>query len=120
MCDVGLARHLAGGEAVGAHLENLVLSDLLVWRELSAPRPSIYYWRTTNLEEVDFVVEAGSRLLAVEVKATRRPFHRDARHLVTFQREYGDAVAGGPLLHDGPDILPLANGIVAAPWWKVL
>jgi len=28
--DEALARHLAGGEAVGAHLENLVLSDLLV------------------------------------------------------------------------------------------
>lgn len=105
---------------LGAHLENLVLSDLLVWRELSTPRPSIFHWRTSNQEEVDFVLEAGSRLLAVEVKATRRPSHRDARHLITFQREYGDAVADGLLRHDGPDILPLADGIVAAPWWRAL
>ena len=118
--DVGLARHLAGGDAVGVHLENLVLSDLLVWRELSAPRPSIYYWRTTNQEEVDFVVEAGSRLLAVEVKAGRRPSHRDARHLLTFRREYGDAVAGALLLQDGEEVLPLAEGVLAVPWWRVL
>jgi predicted AAA+ superfamily ATPase len=103
-----------------AHRQRAFLSDLLVWRELSAPRPSIFHWRTSNQEEVDFVLEAGSRLLAVEVKATCRPSHRDARHLITFQREYGDAVAGGLLLHDGPDILPLADGIVAAPWWRAL
>jgi len=118
--DVGLARHLAGGEAVGAHLENLILSDLLVWREIEAPRPSIFHWRTTNHEEVDFVVEAGRRLLAVEVKAVRRPSRRDVRHLLTFQREYGGAVAGCLLLHDGPDIVPLADGVVAAPWWSVV
>jgi predicted AAA+ superfamily ATPase len=118
--DVGLARHLAGGEAVGAHLENLILSDLLVWREISAPRPSIYHWRTTNQEEVDFVVEAGTGLLAIEVKAGQRPSRQDIRHLLTFQQEYGDAVAGCLLLHGGPDILPLADGVVAAPWWSVM
>lgn len=118
--DVGLARHLAGGDATGAHLENLVLSDLLVWREISVPRPSISHWRTTNQEEVDFVVEAGNRLLAIEVKAGQRPGRRDIRHLLTFQREYGDAVAGCLLLHDGPDILPLADGVVACPWWSAL
>jgi predicted AAA+ superfamily ATPase len=84
------------------------------------PRPSIYHWRTTNQEEVDFVVEAGTRLLAVEVETGQRPSRRDARHLLTFQREYQDAVAGCLLLHDGPDILPLADGVVAAPWWTVI
>jgi hypothetical protein len=66
------------------------------------------------------VVEAGSRLLAIEVKSGQRPSRRDIRHLLTFQREYGDAVAGCLLLHDGPDILPLADGVVACPWWSVL
>ncbi len=118
--DVGLARHLVGGEALGSHLENLVLSDLLVWRELSVPRASIHHWRTTNQEEVDLVVEAGARLLAVEVKAGQRPSRRDARHLVTFRHEYGAAVAGGLLLHDGSEIFCPAEGVVAAPWWKIL
>jgi uncharacterized protein len=118
--DVGLARHLAGGEPAGAHLENLVLTDLVAWRELVTPRPEVHYWRTVNGDEVDFVIEAGRRLLPVEVKATSRPAHRDARHLVTFRQEYGAAVHGGLLLHTGEETFWLAEGILAAPWWAVV
>jgi predicted AAA+ superfamily ATPase len=118
--DVGLARYLAGGPATGAHLENLILADLVAWRDVTSPKPSVLFWRTENGEEVDFVVEAGRRLLAVEVKATERPSHADTRHLKTFAREYGDAVLGGLLLHAGDDVVWLDEGILAAPWWSVI
>jgi uncharacterized protein len=118
--DVGLARHIAGGEVTGAHLENLVLSDLLAWRELLTPRPEIRYWRTQTQEEVDFVIEAGRTLLPIEVKATTRPSYRDIRHLLTFREEYGDAVRGGLLLHAEAETFWLAEGILATPWWRVI
>ncbi|HEX9730272.1 MAG TPA: ATP-binding protein [Gemmatimonadales bacterium] len=118
--DVGLARHLAAGEVSGSHLENLVLSDLVAWRELVTPRPEVLYWRTVNQEEVDFVIEAGRKLLPIEVKATERPSSRDARHLLTFRGEYGKAVVGGLVLHTGDGVYWLAKGVLAAPWWRVL
>lgn len=118
--DVGMARHLGGGDATGAHLENLVLSDLVAWRELVTPRPEVHHWRTYGQEEVDFVIEAGNRLLPVEVKATTRPTHRDIRHLQTFRSEYADDVVGGLLLHAGDETVWLADGILATPWWRVL
>jgi predicted AAA+ superfamily ATPase len=118
--DVGLARHLSGGDPTGAHLENLVLCDLVAWRELVVPRPETMYWRTVNQEEVDFVIDAGSRLLPIEVKATEHPSWRDARHLLAFRAEYGAAVHGALLLHAGEDIVWLADGVLAAPWWRVI
>jgi hypothetical protein len=33
----------------------------------------VLYWRTAIEEEVDFLIEAGSMLLPIEVKATARP-----------------------------------------------
>jgi predicted AAA+ superfamily ATPase len=118
--DVGLALHLAGGEVTGAHLENLVLCDLVAWREFESPRPEVMYWRTVNQEEVDFVIEAGRRLLPVEVKATTRPGYRDARHLLTFCERNADSVSGGLLLHGGEQTFWLAEGILATPWWRVV
>jgi hypothetical protein len=118
--DVGLARYLAGGEPSGAHLENLVLCDLIAWRELATRRPEILYWRTVNQEEVDFVIEVDSSLLAIEVKATTRPRYEDARHLKTFRSEYGDAVKGALLLHCGNETFWLAEGVLAIPWWRVI
>ncbi|HJQ61010.1 MAG TPA: ATP-binding protein [Vineibacter sp.] len=48
--------------AIGAHLANAAASGLC----------TVYYWRERG-EEVDFVVKAGRRLTAIEVKSGRTP-----------------------------------------------
>lgn len=119
--DPALALWLSGAGAVsGEHLENLVLVDLLVWRDGQAPAPNVLFWRTTTDREVDFVVEAGDRLLAIEVKATANPGLADTRGLGLFRQEYPDRFAGGLLLHGGRATQRMAEGILAAPWWRVL
>ena len=119
--DAGLALHLAGSpEPQGEHLENIVLHDLLVWRDSRFDRAEVFYWRTAAGAEVDFVIEAGGRLLPIEVKATARPRFRDARHLLTFVSEYGPAARAGLLLHTGDEVRWIAPGVLAAPWWRVL
>jgi len=120
-CDTGLALHLAElSEPVGAHLENLVLHDLLVWRDARLERADICYWRTAIGEEVDFVVESAGRFLPIEVKATTRPRLDDAAHLRTFRDEYGNKARAGLLLHTGSQVEWLAPDVLAAPWWKIL
>lgn len=120
--DTGLALRLAGlPDPTGAHLENLVLCDLLAWRDASLlDRPSLSYWRTATGEEVDFVIERGTDLVGVEVKATTRPRPSDAKHLRTFRDEYGESVRGCLLLHAGEEVEWLGPRILAAPWWRVV
>jgi len=119
--DTGVARHLAGDAGPGGvHLENLVLHDLLAWRDASLDRVEVFYWRTTVGEEVDFVIEAGGRLLPVEIKATGHPRLGDAAHLRTFRAEYGNKARAGLLLHTGNTLEWLTPDVLAAPWSKVL
>ncbi len=55
--DTGLAMHLAElGDPTGFHLENLVLHDLVAWRDGGTARAELHYWRTASGAEVDFVV----------------------------------------------------------------
>lgn len=121
-CDTGLALRLSGSDRPdGPHLENLVLSDLLAWRDAQvAARPEVFYWRTATGEEVDFVIERGGELIGVEVKATTRPRAADAAHLRAFRDEYGDEVRGCLLLHAGERVEWLGPRILAAPWWRIL
>lgn len=119
--DTGVALFLAGGpEPGGPHLENLVLNDLLAWRDARIVRPELGYWRTASGEEVDFVIEAEGRLLPIEIKAAARPRLSDAAHLRRFRAEYGRKARAGLLLHTGSKLEWLAPDVLAAPWWRVL
>jgi len=120
-CDTAFALHLSGeSEPRGAHLENLVLLDLLAWRDVRTPRPEVLYWRTADGAEVDFVIETRKRLLPIEVKASARALPADAKGLETFLDEYDDRSDGGLLLHGGDEVFPLTRRVLAAPWWRVL
>jgi len=119
--DTGLAMYLAGlPEPTGAHLENLVLTDLLTWRDARLDRPEVFYWRTSNGEEVDFVIESGDTLLPIEVKIANKPRTGDAKHIRAFREEYGRRSRSGLVLHTGDSIEWLAPGILACPWWRVV
>ena len=82
--------------------------------------PGAGYWRTSIGEEVDFVIEAGGKLLPIEVKSAARPRLGDTTHLRTFRAEYGKKARAGLLLRTGNTIEWLAPDVLAAPWWRVL
>lgn len=119
--DTGVGMHLAQEtEPQGAHLENLVLQDLMAWRDSRIDRVELFYWRTSIGEEVDFVVEAAGGLLPIEVKTTRKPRFRDVAHLRTFRAEYGERSRPGILLHDGELLDWMTPDALAVPWWKIM
>jgi len=125
--DPGLAVFLSGyfdvqdlrqARELGAYLETLILHHLRVLAGLMTPPARLYFWRTRQGQEVDFVVEHGRRLLAVEVKRATRVDYADAASLRAFLDEYPDA-AGGLLLYGGAAIRRLGEKIVALPWTMV-
>lgn len=118
--DPALACWLSGAEPSGEHLENLVLADLLAWRDGQVPAPEVLYWRTATNREVDFVIETGDRLLAIEVKTATAPRLADIAGLRLFQDEYPERCVGGLLLHGGDETQWMAEGVLAAPWWRLL
>lgn len=119
--DTGLVLFLSGeSEPRGAHLENMVLTDLLAWRDLQAHRPEVLYWRTATGIEVDFVIETANRLLPIEIKAAARVTTADARGLEAFLDEYPELVDGALLLHSGKEIFPITRRVLACPWWQVI
>ena len=127
--DTGLALHLAGvtdrdgiDEMVnaGAVLENLVLNDLLVWRETEIRKPGVFYRRTASGEEIDFIIESGRRLLPIEVKAARTLRSADAKALDHFCAEFGRRAPFGIVIYDGRDRERLSARVAALPLGSVL
>ena len=119
--DVGLAMHLTGlNEPVGAHLENLLLIDLLVWRSGRLSNTEILYWRTTTGEEVDFVIETDGKVIPIEVKSASKLKVKDAANLIAFQKEYGKVARSGLIIHNGQNVEWLTPTVLAVPWWRII
>jgi predicted AAA+ superfamily ATPase len=65
---LGLFGHLESPVEGGFVFENLVF--LLLRQKLGLKAAKLNFWRTKDKAEVDFVIEAGNRLIPVEVKYT--------------------------------------------------
>jgi hypothetical protein len=122
--DPALAAHLAGlhdeasikaAREAGALFENLIFHHLKVLAGMSTPRMRICYWRTMKGEEVDFVLEWGRKIVAVEVKLTGSPRYADCEGLEAFLTDHPEA-GGGVLIHTGRDVVRMGTKIVALPW----
>ncbi|MBK8813357.1 MAG: ATP-binding protein [Acidobacteria bacterium] len=118
--DTGIALHLAERDPGGEHFENLVLNDLLAWRDSRNGHADLFYWRTQIGEEVDFVIETNGKLLPIEVKSTKRPGLSDIGNLRVFRSEYPEKTLPGLLLHGGTTVEWIAPDVLAAPWWKII
>jgi predicted AAA+ superfamily ATPase len=73
-----------------------------------------YFWHEQGRQEVDFVIEHGSKLVAVEVKATGRLNMDDTRSLRDFLRRTPSCVAG-VLTYFGQDVMLLGDKLWAVP-----
>jgi predicted AAA+ superfamily ATPase len=117
--DVALALAAAREtEPTGFHLETLVASDLLVWRD-GAPTRDLYHWRLSSGQEVDFILEENGQLLPVEVKAADTVGAAESRHVISFRDRYANTPRGIVLSSD-PEIRVIRHGVIACPWWAVL
>jgi predicted AAA+ superfamily ATPase len=113
--------HLAeSDEPGGEHLENIVLNDLIAWRDARIERADIFYWRTQAGEEVDLVIESGGRLIPIEIKSSERPCVADTKNIRTFRAEYGNDARSGILFHTGKQFEWIAPDVLAVPWWMVV
>jgi predicted AAA+ superfamily ATPase len=87
--DAGLASHLQGWQAVapllaspqaGPLFETLVLGELVRARDHRGLALTLYFWRTKEGEEIDFLVQAqgprGPRWLALEAKLAVQNVHK--------------------------------------------
>lgn len=125
--DTGLAIFLSGyydendlrkARELGAYFETLIYHHLRVLSRQMTPQGRLYFWRTQNGTEVDFVFEHGRKCLAVEVKRTANPGYGDTAGLRAFLTEYPQASAG-LLLHGGNEVRRLGEKTIAIPWTMI-
>ncbi len=122
--DTGLAASLLGLSAadlaqdrmtLGALLETFVLQELRRQASWEVEPTSFYHFRDKDGAEVDIVLERGSRVAGVEVKASGTVTPSDFRGLRKLKEATGDRFAGGVVLYDGEVTAGFGDELYAVP-----
>jgi predicted AAA+ superfamily ATPase len=98
----------------GALLETYVAQNLAAIFSAHLPDARLFYWRERGGSEVDFVVDAGRSVLAIEGKWASRLGTGDWRGLARF-RESSPACVAGLLVYSGQEVKPLGRNLWAVP-----
>ena len=126
--DVGTLCHLTGlkdpehalaGPMGGAILKTAVLSEIVRTYTHRGGSPSVYFWRTTAGAEVDFIVEARSRLIPIEVKLSSTPRRAMASSITKFQHDLPQVTSEGFVVHPGNVNTPLCEGVRFLPFAEI-
>jgi len=118
--DSGLAAHMVGirslsGDSFRGHLfETYVAQNLQSILEAHASNARLYFWRIQGRYEVDFIIEAGEDIIAVEVKAATRWDSGDLAGLNAFLKAEPRCKAG-LLAYNGTEMAKLGDRLWAVP-----
>lgn len=126
--DSGLAAHLAGVTSLepghddplrGALFETYMAQNLAALLEAHLPDARLGYWHEQGRHEVDFVIELGRRVVAIEVKAATRWNESDLSGLRAFL-ERTPACVAAVLAYNGREAVELGDKLFAIPMGHLL
>lgn len=100
----------------GALLETFVHAELQRLISWSATHPRLYFLRTHNGSEVDFLLERGDgQIVAIELKAASTVHPIDFRALEQLRDALGPTFIRGILLYTGSERIPFGKQLAAHP-----
>lgn len=117
MTDSGIFTHLLGITSIeemhgsshkGDIFETFIYGELLKHLSYSMTQPSIYHYRTNDKKEIDFILEKGDKIIAIEVKASHTVKRDDFKHIIDFQTKSKQNILG-IVLYTGEHILPFGD-----------
>ena len=73
LCGMNTAQMLSGSHLSGAFIETYVVSEIVKSYIHNGKTPNIYYYRDSNKEEIDVIIEENNKVYPIEIKQTATP-----------------------------------------------
>ncbi|MEZ5039061.1 MAG: ATP-binding protein [Saprospiraceae bacterium] len=123
--DAGLRNFLLNRTSLSEHVQDFALLFQQLILQLLTNKykhtvASIHYWRTQNQAEVDFVVNTGTDLLAVEVKSAQLKEPKISRSLHSFINHYHPSEAWVVNRQLNTHIQLNKTKVYFLPWYQLL
>ena len=100
----------------GDIVETFIYDELLKANSSASKKVGLYYYRTTDKKEIDFILDYGQKIVAVEIKASKSVSKSDFKHIYHLQKEATDLFDKGIVLYGGDTFLKLDENMYAVPF----
>jgi len=99
----------------GNIFETFVIAELIKTRFNQGESRNLYFWRDSNGNEVDVIIEHGTRLMPIEIKSGKTVNQAFFKGLEKWQNLAGDTALNPTLIHGGSEAY-LHKGIQVVGW----
>ncbi|HXF90932.1 MAG TPA: ATP-binding protein [Candidatus Nitrosotenuis sp.] len=115
--DTGILRYFRPDSAqTGTLVEQHVLCELKKQISFSRSKPRLYFYRTLEGAEVDFILEhRNGQLIGIEVKSTQQISQSTFKNLISFKKDNEHQFLKGLVFYNGDSILPFGPNLFAIP-----
>ncbi len=103
----------------GQVFETYVFCELQKHLSYLQTSSGMFHYRTNDKKEIDFIIEIGSELLAIEVKQSSSISKDDFKHIVDLQNRY-DKKCLGVVFYNGGRVMEFNDDLVAIPFGMFL
>ena len=83
----------------GNIIETFIYDELLKANSSATPKVGLFYYRTTDKKEIDFILDYGQKIVAIEVKSSKSVSKGDFKHIYNLQKELPDEFDKGIVLY---------------------
>jgi len=100
----------------GLLMEHFMFNELQKQISWSQTKPHLYFWRTSNGREIDFILEDKlGRLVGMEIKASATVADSDFSHLKALQEDTPQKFLAGYVVYKGENFLSFGHNLYAVP-----
>lgn len=104
------------GPAAGSLFEGVVLGEIIRSFYNRGHIPRIFWWRTSNGEEVDFIMEKNGNIFPLEIKMSSKNSKEMAHGLFTFSKLFSDEIQKSVLVNLSDKGVILGDKIESEPF----
>lgn len=100
----------------GSIVETFVYDELLKANSSASKKCGLFYYRTSDKKEIDFILDYGQKIIAIEIKASKSVSKSDFRHIHHLQKEIPSLFDKGIVLYEGDTFLKIDENMYAVPF----
>jgi len=128
LTDSGISSHILGirdekdlenSRYKGDIYETFVFAELLKHITYSQNIMELFYYRTQDKKEIDFIIKREDKILAIEVKSSYSVKQSDFKHIIDFQNRSAYEVIGLVFYH-GEKVVGFGDNLFAVPFGSLL